>query len=132
MAVVTRRRSCSALTALSSSQWAEIEFPGVLRIDYVRVYQKGDPQIGCDPPSHRERACFSRSLAQLLTFDLPTFTSHLGLHQSPSRRLHEPQHHSVDRGERADLAEEQLVRGRVRHFSLMEGMTDIGHSVLCA
>ena len=29
--------------------WNQLRFPAVLRIDYVRVYQKGEPKIGCDP-----------------------------------------------------------------------------------
>jgi len=32
--------------------WANMDFPNYLRIDYVRVYQKSDGSgsLGCDPP----------------------------------------------------------------------------------
>ncbi|ORY55166.1 family 16 glycoside hydrolase [Leucosporidium creatinivorum] len=33
-------------------QWAKLDFPGKLRIDYVRVFQKGTPNLSCDPADH--------------------------------------------------------------------------------
>lgn len=36
----------------SAAVWDKLTFPATLRIDYVRVYQKGTPKIGCDPPDH--------------------------------------------------------------------------------
>jgi hypothetical protein len=32
--------------------WANLQFPNYLRIDYVRVYQRSDGSgtLGCDPP----------------------------------------------------------------------------------
>ncbi|GAA5996533.1 uncharacterized protein JCM10292_003034 [Rhodotorula paludigena] len=38
--------------AFQPPDWSRLTFPGHLRIDYVRVYQKGVPRIGCDPPDH--------------------------------------------------------------------------------
>ncbi|TNY23923.1 beta-glucan synthesis-associated protein-domain-containing protein [Rhodotorula diobovata] len=38
--------------AFQEPQWGKLQFPGSLLIDYVRVYQKGDAKIGCDPKSH--------------------------------------------------------------------------------
>ncbi|GAA5898575.1 hypothetical protein JCM8208_004704 [Rhodotorula glutinis] len=38
--------------AFQEPQWGKLTFPGSLLIDYVRVYQKGDAQVGCDPKSH--------------------------------------------------------------------------------
>lgn len=32
--------------------WNQLRFPATLRIDYVRVWQKGDPKVGCDPADH--------------------------------------------------------------------------------
>lgn len=49
--------------SFQTPQWDRIRFPGTLRIDYVRVYQKGDPQVGCDPASHRESAAIALSLS---------------------------------------------------------------------
>ncbi|ORY74277.1 glycoside hydrolase family 16 protein [Leucosporidium creatinivorum] len=39
-------------TKFQEPQWGKLEFPGHLRIDYVRVWQKGDAKLGCDPASH--------------------------------------------------------------------------------
>ncbi|GAA5974252.1 hypothetical protein JCM11641_003355 [Rhodosporidiobolus odoratus] len=37
-------------TKFQLPQWGKVEFPGKLRIDYVRVYQKkGHKNVGCDP-----------------------------------------------------------------------------------
>ncbi|GAA5887531.1 hypothetical protein JCM16303_004234 [Sporobolomyces ruberrimus] len=33
-------------------QWGKIKFPGTLRIASVRVYQKGDRNVGCDPKNY--------------------------------------------------------------------------------
>ncbi|GAA5821408.1 hypothetical protein JCM3770_003509 [Rhodotorula araucariae] len=38
--------------AFQEPDWSALSFPGTFRIDYVRVYQKGKPRIGCDPPDH--------------------------------------------------------------------------------
>ncbi|GAA6029982.1 hypothetical protein JCM8097_009200 [Rhodosporidiobolus ruineniae] len=39
--------------AFQEPQWGKLEFPGQLRVDYVRIYQKeGHHNIGCDPKSH--------------------------------------------------------------------------------
>ncbi|KAM0754664.1 beta-glucan synthesis-associated [Meredithblackwellia eburnea MCA 4105] len=33
-------------------EWGKLTFPGVYRVDYVRVYQTGETKIGCDPDDH--------------------------------------------------------------------------------
>ncbi|ORY89409.1 family 16 glycoside hydrolase, partial [Leucosporidium creatinivorum] len=43
-------------------EWGKIQFPGVLRFDYVRVYQKGTPQVTCDPASHPTADYINRHL----------------------------------------------------------------------
>lgn len=35
-------------------EWGKMTFPGTLRFDYVRVYQKGTPKVTCDPDDYRE------------------------------------------------------------------------------
>ncbi|KAL8286437.1 hypothetical protein RQP46_004454 [Phenoliferia psychrophenolica] len=36
-------------------QWGKLEFPGIFRVDYVRVYQTGSTRIGCDPDDHQSQ-----------------------------------------------------------------------------
>lgn len=43
----------SLTTPSRRGQWANLTFPGTFRIDSVRLWQKGEPRIGCDPPDHR-------------------------------------------------------------------------------
>lgn len=57
--------------SFQTPQWDKIRFPGTLRIDYVRVYQKGDSRVGCDPPSHRE----SLAVQRLFHFTYLSFSS---------------------------------------------------------
>ncbi|KAJ8295777.1 Beta-glucan synthesis-associated protein KRE6 [Rhodotorula toruloides] len=56
--------------AVQQPEWGKIKFPGHLRIDYVRVYQKkGQKNVGCDPP------------------DMPTskyINSHMDLYTNPN------------------------------------------------
>ncbi|KAK4331397.1 Beta-glucan synthesis-associated protein KRE6 [Rhodotorula toruloides] len=57
-------------TKFQQPEWGKIKFPGHLRIDYVRVYQKkGQKNVGCDPP------------------DMPTskyINSHMDLYTNPN------------------------------------------------
>ncbi len=39
-------------TGRNSAVWNQLRFPAVLRIDYIRVWQKGEPKVGCDPGDH--------------------------------------------------------------------------------
>ncbi|GAA5838851.1 hypothetical protein JCM3766R1_004228 [Sporobolomyces carnicolor] len=48
--------------AFQTPNWANLTFPAVLRIDYIRVYQKGSPKIGCDPPDHPTSDYINRHL----------------------------------------------------------------------
>lgn len=32
--------------------WAELQWPNYMDIDWVRLYQKGDPKIGCNPSDY--------------------------------------------------------------------------------
>ncbi|GAA5875633.1 hypothetical protein JCM1840_003160 [Sporobolomyces johnsonii] len=38
--------------AFQTPQWNLLTFPATLRFDYIRVYQKGTPNLGCDPPDY--------------------------------------------------------------------------------
>lgn len=40
--------------------WANLEWPAHYRIDYVRVYQRGDGSVGCDPEDHPTSAFIER------------------------------------------------------------------------
>ncbi|BGP16403.1 hypothetical protein JCM10213v2_004405 [Rhodosporidiobolus nylandii] len=46
--------------AFQTPNWANLTFPGTFRIDYVRVYQKGSPKVGCDPPDYPTSAYIAR------------------------------------------------------------------------
>ena len=55
--------------------WANLEWPAHYRIDYVRVYQRGDGHMGCDPPERPtkdfiERHKVAYSNPNLTTWDL--------------------------------------------------------------
>ncbi|ORY56798.1 family 16 glycoside hydrolase [Leucosporidium creatinivorum] len=60
--------------SFQTPQWDKIRFPGILRIDYVRVYQKGDPQVGCDPPSHPTSDYINRHLEAYMNPNLTMWT----------------------------------------------------------
>ncbi|GAA6001293.1 hypothetical protein JCM10207_006594, partial [Rhodosporidiobolus poonsookiae] len=38
--------------AFQPPDWGKLTFPGVFRVDWIRVYQKGEPKVGCDPPDY--------------------------------------------------------------------------------
>lgn len=40
--------------------WANLEWPAYYRIDHVRVYQRGDGSVGCDPEDHPTSAFIAR------------------------------------------------------------------------
>ncbi|GAA5845505.1 hypothetical protein JCM9279_003056 [Rhodotorula babjevae] len=46
--------------AFQEPDWAHLAFPGTFRIDYVRLWQKGAPRIGCDPDDHPTAAYIAR------------------------------------------------------------------------
>ncbi|KPV74637.1 glycoside hydrolase family 16 protein [Rhodotorula graminis WP1] len=46
--------------AFQEPDWAHLTFPGTFRIDYVRLWQKGPPRIGCDPDDHPTAAYIAR------------------------------------------------------------------------
>ncbi|GAA5896001.1 hypothetical protein JCM8208_007502 [Rhodotorula glutinis] len=46
--------------AFQEPDWAHLTFPGTFRIDYVRLWQKGAPRIGCDPDDHPTTAYIAR------------------------------------------------------------------------
>ncbi|BGP48265.1 hypothetical protein JCM10450v2_004137 [Rhodotorula kratochvilovae] len=46
--------------AFQEPEWGALTFPGTFRIDYIRIYQKGEPRIGCDPPDHPTAAYIAR------------------------------------------------------------------------
>ncbi|GAA6014692.1 hypothetical protein JCM11491_000195 [Sporobolomyces phaffii] len=46
--------------AFQPPNWANLTFPGVLRVDYIRLYQKGTPKVSCDPPDHPTSAYIDR------------------------------------------------------------------------
>ncbi|GAA5850463.1 hypothetical protein JCM8547_001883 [Rhodosporidiobolus lusitaniae] len=48
--------------AFQTPNWENLTFPGTFRVDYVRVYQKGEPNIGCDPPDYPTAAYIARNL----------------------------------------------------------------------
>ncbi|KAM0791358.1 hypothetical protein ACM66B_005825 [Microbotryomycetes sp. NB124-2] len=49
-------------TKFQPPEWGKIRFPGVLRFDYVRIYQKGKPKLSCDPPDHPTTDYINRHL----------------------------------------------------------------------
>ncbi|KAM0753117.1 family 16 glycoside hydrolase [Meredithblackwellia eburnea MCA 4105] len=58
-------------TKFQYPEWGKLSFPGHLRIDYVRVYQTGDPNIGCDPSSHPTSDYIQRHLT---AYSNPNYT----------------------------------------------------------
>ncbi|GAA5894392.1 uncharacterized protein JCM6883_003809 [Sporobolomyces salmoneus] len=59
--------------AFQTPNWADLTFPGTLRIDYIRVYQKGEPKIGCDPADHPTSDYINRHLDIYTNPNLTTF-----------------------------------------------------------
>ncbi|GAA6037271.1 hypothetical protein JCM8097_008655 [Rhodosporidiobolus ruineniae] len=70
-------------TKFQEPQWGKLEFPGTLRIDYVRVYQKkGQKNVGCD------------------TKDFPTskyINSHMDLYTNPNLTTFSQSNYTVPR-----------------------------------
>ncbi|KAI5480774.1 glycoside hydrolase family 16 protein [Pseudohyphozyma bogoriensis] len=60
--------------AFQTPAWASLTFPAQLHVDYVRVYQKGTPNVGCDPASHPTSDYINRHLD---TYDNPNITTWL-------------------------------------------------------
>ncbi|GAA5886046.1 hypothetical protein JCM6882_004244 [Rhodosporidiobolus microsporus] len=59
--------------AFQPPDWANIRFPGTFRVDYVRVYQKGEPNVGCDPKDYPTSAYIQRNLDLYMNPNLTTF-----------------------------------------------------------
>ncbi|GAA5986587.1 hypothetical protein JCM5350_008308 [Sporobolomyces pararoseus] len=59
--------------AFQTPNWANLTFPGVLRIDYIRVYQKGPPKVGCDPADHPTSDYINRHMDIYTNPNLTTF-----------------------------------------------------------
>ncbi|GAA5874455.1 hypothetical protein JCM16303_005859 [Sporobolomyces ruberrimus] len=68
--------------AFQTPNWANLTFPGVLRVDYIRLYQKGSPKLGCDPPDHPTSAYINRHMEIYTNPNLTTFQD-----QFPRNRL---------------------------------------------
>lgn len=60
--------------AFQTPEWGKLVFPGKLYIDYVRVFQKGTPNVGCDPASHPTMDYINRHLD---TYNNPNYTQWL-------------------------------------------------------
>ncbi|GAA5825917.1 hypothetical protein JCM5353_004553 [Sporobolomyces roseus] len=58
--------------AFQEPDFENLEFPGVLRVDYIRVYQKGTPKLGCDPADHPTSDYISRHMD---VYNNPNYTT---------------------------------------------------------
>lgn len=77
-------------------------------MDYIRVYQRGDGTIGCDPSGESE---FELSYLKILADRCrPPYQ---GLHQPPPRHLQQRQHFAI-LSDRSDMAQEQADRYLLR------------------
>lgn len=56
--------------------WANMDFPNYLRIDYVRVYQKSDGSgsLGCDPPDMPTKDYIERHMEVYTNPNITTWT----------------------------------------------------------
>ena len=77
---------------LPHKEYGKLVYPATFRIASVRVYQKGDANVGCDPRKYRE---FYLSQSPLFLYSclphLPFFYSYIRLHQLAHESLHEQQ-----------------------------------------
>ncbi|GAA5936830.1 hypothetical protein JCM3775_002719 [Rhodotorula graminis] len=71
--------------AFQEPQWGKLTFPGSLLIDYVRVYQKGDAQVGCDPKSHPTSKYIDDHMAMYLNPNISSFAD--SGYRKPRNRL---------------------------------------------
>ncbi|GAA5954848.1 hypothetical protein JCM3765_007791 [Sporobolomyces pararoseus] len=55
-------------------EWGKIRFPGTLRIASVRVYQKGDRNVGCDPKKYPTSDYINNHLELYMNPNLTMFT----------------------------------------------------------
>ncbi|BGP00855.1 putative Beta-glucan synthesis-associated protein KRE6 (putative) [Rhodotorula toruloides] len=59
--------------AFQEPEWGKLKFPASLLIDYVRVYQKGKPKIGCDPPDHPTSEYINNHMDLYMNPNISTF-----------------------------------------------------------
>ncbi|GAA5820003.1 hypothetical protein JCM11251_005442 [Rhodosporidiobolus azoricus] len=59
--------------AFQPPDWQNIRFPGTFRVDYVRVYQKGEPNVGCDPEDYPTANYIQRNLDVYTNANYTTF-----------------------------------------------------------
>ncbi|GAA5822071.1 hypothetical protein JCM10212_005203, partial [Sporobolomyces blumeae] len=61
-------------TKFQTPQWGKLEFPGTLRVDYVRVYQKSDSyNVGCDPKKYPTSDYINNHMELYTNNNLTTF-----------------------------------------------------------
>ncbi|BGP45319.1 hypothetical protein JCM10450v2_001137 [Rhodotorula kratochvilovae] len=66
-------------------QWGKLQFPGSLLIDYVRVYQKGKANVGCDPKSHPTAKYIEDHMDLYMNPNITTLSQ--SQHRKPRNRL---------------------------------------------
>lgn len=68
-------------SGFSHPEWGNINFPGIFKIDWIRLYQdEGQEAVGCDPPDYPTKAYIERHWEAYHNPNMTTWTEPRGFH----------------------------------------------------